>query len=134
VLQVRAAFSCFCDLHLAKFVVHALSLFEESFDDKHVSKLAVVVSELLSQWSDEMAAPDLKALTVGQWAVAVHIASRSQSEEALRWLLRPLGRHSGPAATLTLQLFRSNSVTARVSVMQFNKVHEAAVFQSVVVD
>jgi hypothetical protein len=106
VLQVRAAFSWFCDLHLAKFVVHALSLFEDSFNDKGVSNLAVVVSELLSQWLDEMAAPDLKALTVGQWAVAVHIASRYQSEEALTRLLRALGRHYGPAATLTLQLFR----------------------------
>jgi hypothetical protein len=48
--------------------------------------------------------------------------------------LRALGRHSGPAVALTLQLLRYISVTSRVSVMQFNKVHEAAVFQSVVVD
>jgi hypothetical protein len=134
VLQVRAAFSWFCDLHLAKFVLHALSLFEESFDDKHGSKLSLVVSELLPQWLDEMAGPDLKPLTVWQWAVAVHIASRCQSEEALTWLLRALGRHSGLAAALTLQLFCYISVTTRVSVMQLDKVHEAAIFQSVIAD
>jgi hypothetical protein len=45
-----------------------VSLFEESFDDTHGSKLVVVVSELLPQSLDEMEAPDLKALAVGQWA------------------------------------------------------------------